>query len=74
MHIWTTEIEHLNLYELNLKYLLLKRRQNIPVSALESQDPDAAKDEGPDFYPQTKQTVQMLLRDLQTMRKIAALN
>ncbi|XP_023708099.1 uncharacterized protein LOC111864808 isoform X3 [Cryptotermes secundus] len=44
------------------------------VAALESQDPDAAKDEGPDFYPQTKQTIQMLLRDLQTMRKIAALN
>lgn len=47
---------------------------NLSVSALESQDPDAAKDEGPDFYPQTKQTIQMLLRDLQTMRKIAALN
>jgi hypothetical protein len=71
VHIWTTEIEHLDPYELNL---LLKRRQNISVSALESQDPDAAKDEGPDFYPQTKQTIQMLLRDLQTMRKIAALN
>lgn len=71
MHIWTTEIEQLDSCELNL---LLKRRQNISVSALESQDPDAAKDEGPDFYPQTKQTIQMLLRDLQTMRKIAALN
>lgn len=71
MHIWTTEIEQLDPYELNL---LLKRRRNISVSALESQDPDAAKDEGPDFYPQTKQTIQMLLRDLQTMRKIAALN
>jgi hypothetical protein len=53
---------------------LFKRGQNLFVSALESQDPDAAKDEGPDFYPKTKQTVQMLLRDLQTMRKIAALN
>jgi hypothetical protein len=62
------------MYELCLRYLLLKRRQNMSVSALESQDPDAAKDEGPDFYPQTKQTVQMLLRDLQTMRRIAALN
>lgn len=71
MHNWTTEIEHLDSYELNS---LLKRRENISVSALESQDPDAAKDEGPDFYPQTKQTVQMLLRDLQTMRRIAALN
>jgi hypothetical protein len=72
--MWTTKIEHLDPYELNLRYLLLKRRQNITVSALESQDPDAAKDEGPDFYPQTKQTIQMLLRDLQTMRRIAALN
>lgn len=44
------------------------------VAALESQDPDTAKDEGPDFYPQTKQAIQMLLRDLLTMRKIAALN
>ncbi|XP_069687402.1 uncharacterized protein [Periplaneta americana] len=44
------------------------------VAALESQDPDAAKDEAPDFYPQTKQTIQMLLRDLLTLRKIAALN
>lgn len=43
-------------------------------TALESQDPDAAKDEAPDFYPQTKQAIQMLLRDLLTMRKIAALN
>ncbi|KDR10949.1 PHD finger protein 20-like protein 1 [Zootermopsis nevadensis] len=44
------------------------------VAALESQDPDAAKDEAPDFYPQTKQTIQMLLRDLLTVRRIAALN
>lgn len=43
-------------------------------TALESQDPDAAKDEAPDFYPQTKQTIQMLLRDLLTVRRIAALN
>jgi hypothetical protein len=43
-------------------------------TALESQDPDAAKDEAPDFYPQTKQAIQMLLRDLLTMRRIAALN
>ncbi|KAJ9579846.1 hypothetical protein L9F63_004496, partial [Diploptera punctata] len=43
------------------------------VAALESQDPDAATDEAHDHYPQTKQAVQMLLRDLLTMRKIAAL-
>ncbi|KAJ8870776.1 hypothetical protein PR048_027075 [Dryococelus australis] len=41
--------------------------------ALESQDPDFAKDETPDFFPKTKQTVQMLMRDLFTMEKIAAL-
>ncbi|PSN55980.1 hypothetical protein C0J52_02156 [Blattella germanica] len=44
------------------------------VAALESQDPDAAKDEAADHYPQTKQTIQMLLRDLLTMRKLSALN
>jgi len=44
------------------------------VAALESQDPDAAKDEAPDFYPQTKQAIQMLLRDLHTLCKIAGLN
>jgi hypothetical protein len=55
---------------------MMKRRENVFVvlSALESQDPDAAKDEAPDFYPQTKQAMQMLLRDILTMCKIAALN
>jgi hypothetical protein len=44
------------------------------LSALESQDPDAARDEAHDHYPQTKQTIQMLLRDLITVRRIAGLN
>jgi hypothetical protein len=56
--------------------VMIKRRVNVFVvlSALESQDPDAAKDEAPDFYPQTKQAMQMLLRDILTMCRIAALN
>ncbi|CAG2057613.1 unnamed protein product [Timema podura] len=44
------------------------------VAALESEDPDFATDEADDYFPQTKQTVQMLLRDLLTMRRIASLN
>nr|CAD7198483.1 unnamed protein product [Timema douglasi] len=44
------------------------------VAALESEDPDFATGEADDYFPQTKQTVQMLLRDLLTMRRIASLN
>ncbi|XP_046414567.1 PHD finger protein 20 isoform X2 [Neodiprion fabricii] len=42
------------------------------VIALEAMDPDDPAS-GPDFLPRTKQTVQMLLRDLATVRKLAAL-
>ncbi|EEB16829.1 PHD finger domain, putative [Pediculus humanus corporis] len=41
------------------------------VAELESMQDDAVNDEGPDRYPRTKATVQMLLRDLSTMKKIA---
>lgn len=34
---------------------------------------DAVDDEGPDRYPRTKATIQMILRDLNTMKKIAAI-
>ncbi|XP_046735242.1 PHD finger protein 20-like protein 1 isoform X2 [Diprion similis] len=42
------------------------------VTALEAMDPDDPVS-GPDLLPRTKQTVQMLLRDLATVRKLAAL-
>ncbi|KAK6618752.1 hypothetical protein RUM43_013143 [Polyplax serrata] len=41
------------------------------VAELESMQDDAVNDEAPERYPRTKATVQMLLRDLNTMRKIA---
>ncbi|XP_063224785.1 LOW QUALITY PROTEIN: PHD finger protein 20-like protein 1 [Bacillus rossius redtenbacheri] len=44
------------------------------IAALESQDADFAKDETPDFFPKTKQTVQMLMRDLLTMQRISAVS
>lgn len=34
---------------------------------------DAVDDETPDCYPRTKATVQMLLRDLGTMKKVAVI-
>ncbi|KAG6447977.1 PHD finger protein 20 isoform X3 [Manduca sexta] len=40
------------------------------VAELESQDPSFEDDETPDFFPRTKQTVQMLLRDLDTMEEL----
>ena len=43
-------------------------------TALESQDPDLASEETDDHYPVTKQTVHMLLRDLTTIRKLAAIS
>lgn len=35
---------------------------------------DAVDDETPEEYPRTKATVRMLLRDLNTMKKIAAIS
>ncbi|KAL0276895.1 UNVERIFIED_CONTAM: hypothetical protein PYX00_004362 [Menopon gallinae] len=43
------------------------------VAELESMQDDAVDDEGPDRYPRTKATIQMILRDLNTMKKIAAI-
>nr|XP_012135434.1 PREDICTED: PHD finger protein 20 isoform X2 [Megachile rotundata] len=42
------------------------------VCALEAMDPEDVSS-SPDIQPRTKQTVQMLLRDLNTVRKLAAL-
>ncbi|XP_071455555.1 PHD finger protein 20-like isoform X2 [Hetaerina americana] len=42
------------------------------VAALEAEDDDIASDEPPEFYPHTKQTMQMIMRDLNTARRIAA--
>lgn len=42
------------------------------VTALESEDPDLANDdEDSDTYPVTKQTLQMLIHDLQTVQQAA---
>ncbi|XP_046393390.1 uncharacterized protein LOC124161192 isoform X3 [Ischnura elegans] len=42
------------------------------VAALEAEDEDIASDEPPEFYPHTKQTIQMIMRDLNTARRIAS--
>ncbi|XP_039281582.1 uncharacterized protein LOC111047947 [Nilaparvata lugens] len=44
------------------------------VSALEAMDPDLTDDETADYYPRSKQTVQMLLNDLGTLRKVTTFN
>ncbi|XP_046659770.1 PHD finger protein 20-like protein 1 isoform X4 [Homalodisca vitripennis] len=44
------------------------------IAALESEDPDLASDEASDHCPATKQTVQMILHDLCTVRRVATLN
>uniref|UniRef100_A0A1B6FAE6 PHD-type domain-containing protein n=1 Tax=Cuerna arida TaxID=1464854 RepID=A0A1B6FAE6_9HEMI len=43
------------------------------IAALESEDPDLASDEASDHCPATKQTVQMILHDLCTVRRVATL-
>ncbi|XP_023955146.2 PHD finger protein 20 isoform X2 [Bicyclus anynana] len=40
------------------------------VAELESQDPSFEDDETADYFPRTKQTVQMLMRDLDTMEEL----
>lgn len=41
---------------------------------LDPDDPDQAEDDASlDFFPQTKETVQMVLRDLMNLRKISTL-
>ncbi|KAG8238446.1 hypothetical protein J437_LFUL002903 [Ladona fulva] len=42
------------------------------VAALEAEDDDIASDEPLEFYPRTKQTIQMIMRDLNTARRIAS--
>lgn len=49
-----------------MKYLIYQ------YTALEAMDPDEFES-SPHVQPRTKQTVQMLLRDLGTVRKLAAL-
>ncbi|XP_039765532.1 uncharacterized protein LOC120637666 isoform X2 [Pararge aegeria] len=43
------------------------------VAELESQDPSFEDDETADYFPRTKQTVQMLMRDLDTMEELGIL-
>lgn len=40
------------------------------VAELESQDPSFEDDETADYFPRTKQTIQMLMRDLNTMEEL----
>ncbi|CAG4921142.1 unnamed protein product [Colias eurytheme] len=40
------------------------------VAELESQDPSFEDDETADYFPRTKQTIQMLMRDLDTMEEL----
>lgn len=42
------------------------------VAELESQDPSFEDDETADYFPRTKQTIQMLMRDLDTMEELGA--
>lgn len=42
----------------------------LDFAELESQDPSLADDESPEHFPRTKQTIQMLLRDLNTMEEL----
>ncbi|KAJ8733791.1 hypothetical protein PYW07_014342 [Mythimna separata] len=43
------------------------------VAELESQDPSFEDDETANYYPRTKQTVQMLMRDLDTMEELGVI-
>lgn len=43
------------------------------VAELESQDPSLVDDETADYFPRTKQTIQMLLRDLDTMEELGVI-
>ncbi|XP_061382783.1 uncharacterized protein LOC116770086 isoform X1 [Danaus plexippus] len=44
------------------------------VAELESQDPSFEDDETADFFPRTKQTIQMLMRDLDTMEELGIIS
>ncbi|CAH0722904.1 unnamed protein product, partial [Brenthis ino] len=43
------------------------------IAELESQDPSFEDDETADFFPRTKQTIQMLTRDLHTMEELGVI-
>ncbi|CAK1600192.1 unnamed protein product [Parnassius mnemosyne] len=43
------------------------------VAELESQDPSFEDDETADYFPRTKQTIQMLIRDLDTMEELGVI-
>ncbi|XP_049887708.1 PHD finger protein 20 isoform X2 [Pectinophora gossypiella] len=43
------------------------------VAELESQDPSFEDDETADYFPRTKQTIQMLMRDLDTMEELGVI-
>ncbi|KAF9415259.1 hypothetical protein HW555_007008 [Spodoptera exigua] len=43
------------------------------VAELESQDPSFEDDETAEYFPRTKQTVQMLMRDLETMEELGVI-
>lgn len=40
---------------------------------LESQSPSLEDDETAEFFPRTKQTIQMLMRDLETMEELGVI-
>nr|XP_018905574.1 PREDICTED: PHD finger protein 20 isoform X1 [Bemisia tabaci] len=65
-------LDHIDNYQNQVESRLTSLEAQI--AALESEDPDLANDETPDFYPQTKQTIQMVMKDLQTVRRIATLS
>lgn len=48
--------------------------RTISISALEDEEPNPLSEETHDNFPKTKQTLQMLIRDLSTMRQIAAVS
>ncbi|KAG7304226.1 hypothetical protein JYU34_011165 [Plutella xylostella] len=43
------------------------------VAELESQDPSFEDDETADYFPRTKQTIQMMLRDLDSMEELGVI-
>ncbi|KAJ2943943.1 hypothetical protein O0L34_g8266 [Tuta absoluta] len=43
------------------------------VAELESQDPSFEDDETADYFPRTKQTIQMMMRDLDTMEELGVI-
>lgn len=63
-------LEHVEHFQKHLDALLTN--VEVQVGALEAMDSDDITQE-PDIDPKTKQTIQMLMRDLNSLRKLAAL-